>query len=181
MKRVCGAVASLVCGVAIATAANATLVGDQVSATELYPDTSTSLGTTGPLTITSGGNDFGTVGQSEVDIVVGGTTIDFTAVYAYTPQMGTFDGFDIKDLNPSTTITGVSLASGFLPAGDLTFGPHDVFVNLSGVPLNPAAPIVVDVTSASGVPEPQTWALMLIGFGGLGATMRGTRPQRTTA
>jgi hypothetical protein len=33
---------------------------------------------------------------------------------------------------------------------------------------------------AGGVPEPATWAMMLIGFGGVGATLRSTRKQTAT-
>jgi hypothetical protein len=36
-------------------------------------------------------------------------------------------------------------------------------------------------TFAGGVPEPTTWALMLIGFGGLGAAMRASRGKRVGA
>jgi hypothetical protein len=32
-------------------------------------------------------------------------------------------------------------------------------------------------TPTSGIPEPATWAMMLVGFGGLGATMRSRRKQ----
>ena len=38
----------------------------------------------------------------------------------------------------------------------------------------------VSVT-ADGVPEPATWAMMLVGFGGLGAAMRSRRKQIVTA
>jgi hypothetical protein len=41
------------------------------------------------------------------------------------------------------------------------------------VALNPASPIIVDVTTTPGVPEPAAWAMMLIGFAGLGAVARG--------
>jgi PEP-CTERM motif-containing protein len=37
----------------------------------------------------------------------------------------------------------------------------------------------VRLDSAAGVPEPATWGLMLVGFGGLGALMRGRRAALT--
>lgn len=40
---------------------------------------------------------------------------------------------------------------------------------------NPANGDTVDVTVSLGVPEPASWALMLIGFGALGAAIRGRR------
>jgi hypothetical protein len=45
-------------------------------------------------------------------------------------------------------------------------------IDVDGSPLN--------FSLAPGVPEPQAWALMLLGFGGVGATLRSRRRQRTT-
>lgn len=36
-------------------------------------------------------------------------------------------------------------------------------------------------TGGPGVPEPATWALMLLGFGAVGASLRGARPRSATA
>jgi len=52
--------------------------------------------------------------------------------------------------------------------------PYD---NLGGVALN----VQLDRATGPGVPEPATWALMLMGFGGLGAAIRGARRRVATA
>ncbi|THD63455.1 PEPxxWA-CTERM sorting domain-containing protein [Phenylobacterium sp.] len=39
----------------------------------------------------------------------------------------------------------------------------------------------VSVATAGGVPEPASWALMLVGFGGLGAALRGSRRKQAHA
>lgn len=77
-------------------------------------------------------------------------------------------------------VTGTDFSSGTLATGN-----HDIevfyadrentgaFLSLNlvteGVVINP------------GVPEPATWAIMLMGFGGLGAAMRARRKQAATA
>jgi hypothetical protein len=55
-----------------------------------------------------------------------------------------------------------------------------VFANLASVPLSPYAPIVIDVQTTGGVPEPTAWAMMLIGMGALGAVLRAVQ-RRTKA
>jgi len=58
------------------------------------------------------------------------------------------------------------------PANDMqdyafyTFDASNIFVSESGD---------VQITQIAAVPEPATWAIMLVGFGGLGAAMRGRR------
>ena len=69
-----------------------------------------------------------------------------------------------------------------LPGGDLTlFGPQ-LFSGPTSAPnflagtfaLDGGSQISISQVSAA-VPEPSTWALMLLGFGAVGASMRGSR------
>ena len=161
--------------VGLASAAHAGLVGDSVQITEYYP-TMTSLfaGPTLPQTVVSGGVTFVNVGLSLVNITVDNSTVTLAATVSYTPNAAAFNGFDIQDLNLGRTITGATLdaTSGPLPAGDLSFDAHDVWVNLANVPLDSTNPIVIDVATPSGIPEPAAWTMLLLGFTGLGAALR---------
>jgi hypothetical protein len=181
-KVICALAASIGAMFA-ASAAQATLLGDSVEIQEYYPDLATPDGAAaGPLTITAGGVDFGIVGASFAGLVVAPSTITLTA--DYTPLGADFNGFDIKDLNAGTTITGAVLdaASGPLPAGYVTFDSHDVFLNVADASLSSATPIIVDVTTlSSGTPEPASWAMMLAGFAGLGSALRATRRRQSSA
>jgi hypothetical protein len=61
-------------------------------------------------------------------------------------------------------------------AGFQTFN-FDV-LNLSSVRVSSASPFQIDnvrLTAAAAVPEPATWAMMLVGFGAIGASMRRQR------
>lgn len=46
---------------------------------------------------------------------------------------------------------------------------------------NPGYSLVFSPNLLSSVPEPSAWALMLVGFGGLGAAMRSSRRRRVAA
>ena len=166
----------------LSTAAHAGLVGDSVQIAEYYPTMTTLFaGPTPPQTVVAGGVTFFDVGKSLINITVDDTTITLAATVSYTPNNAAFNGFDIQDLNLGRTITGATLdaSSAPLPPGFLTFDPHDVWVNVANVPLNPADPIIIDVTATS-VPEPAAWALTLLGFAGLGAALR-SRPRLLAA
>jgi PEP-CTERM motif len=70
-----------------------------------------------------------------------------------------------------------------IPPGDVLDGSFQFASNV-----DPFMSFQIDVDGsplsfslAPGVPEPQAWALMLLGFGGAGAVLRSRRRQRTTA
>jgi PEP-CTERM motif len=117
-------------------------------------------------------------------ISVGDTQIVITNELANEPLCSTalpctdaFVGFSFAfTFSGGVHITDVTVDSGssadFLPvSGGLTFNPTDIFVNLVGD--SPAAgdKLILDVTAAGStpvIPEPSTWAMMLLGFAGLG-------------
>jgi hypothetical protein len=123
--------------------------------------------------------------------------ITFTTAGAWTSPVtgvsGQIDGFSISGLSsyagsdnrlyntaPHVSYGGVSVA---------TSADTYNFANVSGLivtkaSVNPGgtAQDLVAVNGAiTAVPEPSTWAIMLVGFGGLGAAMRSRRRQFAAA
>jgi hypothetical protein len=88
---------------------------------------------------------------------------------------GTFSGY-VFTFTGAPDITKVEVGSGtssdFLPAlpGGLSSTATSITVNVAGDSLAVGDKLILDVTSGSTptVPEPSTWALMLLGFAGLG-------------
>ncbi len=91
------------------------------------------------------------------------------------PFGGLFTTFDFTFTNEDITAVSVDSSSStdFLPA-TVTLVGADEFKVVIGDGVDPAylSTLVIDVTTAGsvtpGVPEPSTWALMLLGFAGLG-------------
>lgn len=77
-----------------------------------------------------------------------------TSVFQDTPTVGTFDAFSFYGLSGLGPITSVVVST-----------------------TDPQFPAVgeIDLATAAGVPEPSIWAILLVGFGGLGAAMRTRR------
>ena len=104
---------------------------------------------------------------------------DFSIRYSHIGGEGQFtpsilNGFDFENLDPGFTIGNVILTTNIvgLDASRVTFGGSWVQVNMAGLSLtNTSATNREDyfnLTLTSGVPEPSTWAMMILGFLGVG-------------
>jgi hypothetical protein len=154
----------------------------------------TSRGGLGDPNSQKGGLFFLSGSQTFMD-VSGGFTTGFSFEHANISQAGSvsvYSGLDgtgtlLATLNFGTTPSGPcpGYNAGFCPffASGIAFSGTALSVSFAGV----ANQVVFDdVTFGStnpgnGVPEPATWALMLLGLAGVGATVRKTRRQQALA
>lgn len=84
-----------------------------------------------------------------------GASVDYTSDFD-SPELSTFDGFD-----------NFMLALTLNPAGaQLTLGANDQLASFDASAVG---------TFRTAVPEPGAWAMMIIGFGGMGALLRRRR------
>lgn len=77
--------------------------------------------------------------------------------------------FEIGAFIPDSKVAFLSQGPNQIEPGDVDDSPD--FVNFNTTPGSWSNGVV----SVAGVPEPATWALTLVGFGGLGAMMRSRR------
>ena len=131
--------------------------------------------------------------------------VETTVVHSGTYAAGSDDNYELRqDFTPTagSSISDISVwanvdamaydlfytdgtDSEFLVFGSKTWQQFDLTSNLdvsktlSGISFfgNSGAQAYIDdaVVDAGGVPEPVTWVLMLVGMGGLGASLRGRR------
>lgn len=120
----------------------------------------------------------------EFTFVEQGLTADFSGsvltVINLTPGFFTnsdFNGLVFTDINSMLAdFTGVTLTSssaGFEPIA--TFDSDNIFLNFAGIDSTvgqTASFNVLFAPAVSAVPEPASWAMMLIGFGAVGLSMR---------
>ena len=171
---------ALLLGVAIGgDAAAADLLSGNVSVTGDYPTDTTIIPGYGPF---SGPT---VAGINECC----GYTFSFTAntISYFNPYVGFYSGTG-TDFNgwvlqfsgvPKITSVTNDPTSQMDPIS-ISFTDNTVELNFSGQFRPSASTSVFDVTFAAGVPEPGTWAMMLVGFGGLGAATRMRRKLAAT-
>ena len=139
-----------------------------------------------PANFVEGVSDGSTISVGDTQIVITNDASGLPFCSTALPCSDPFVGFQFV-FSSGVDITGVSVdpasAADFRPiTGGLTFAPTEIFVNVVGDIPKPADQLILDVTTngVPTVPEPSTWALMLLGFAGLGFAGWRRRTAQTT-
>jgi hypothetical protein len=171
MKKVVLGIAML----ATSVPAMAQFTGDTVNGTYYFPNNSTVFSNQGNQTVSPSAMFTFLTGIPNVTATVGASTISLSFDASGTFTVASFNGLTITDLTDSD-IVGVLLGStnvaGF-DASRLSFTSNSVSLNLQGLQTTSQSSIIANVSFAgAAVPEPATWAMMLVGFAGIGYTLR---------
>jgi hypothetical protein len=183
-KAMCMAALAAIASVAGASTASASIVGETVNVTARFPDSTTVFANPGNRVV-SGGVEY-TLGSFaaynpsfSVDVTGQSLIIASTGGVAF--ASADFNGF-VLDLTSSTQFLSASVdpGSSLLPTS-LSFDSDEIFVNFAGLTRLDGFSTTINFTTnaASAVPEPTTWAMMLIGFGAVGYSMRRGRNRQS--
>ncbi|GGD98290.1 hypothetical protein GCM10011529_00410 [Polymorphobacter glacialis] len=171
MKLVSIAAATAALALVATPAAAATLLGQTVGIQYIFPNTTTVYSDLGTNLV---GTDGPTDGIGYFDLSFSDTSITADFKSEATWSGADFNGFRVYDVNDAiTAITSVSLLSTNMVGLDLsriTFDANNIYVNWNGLAFNNDTIVTLGVNAA--VPEPATWAMMIAGFGLVGAAMR---------
>ena len=129
----------------------------------IYQNLNLTAGTHYTLTFWLAGNPDGGPTVKTLDVSLGGTDL--------TPTPLTFDTTGHSDTSMGWTLETLK----FTGSGTEKL----TFASLDGVDGTAYGPAISDISLA--VPEPATWAMMLLGFGGLGAALRMNRRRQGVA
>lgn len=178
MKRLSASTAALALMVAAPALAGTSFVGDTIDASYYFPDLSTLYSDQGLKVVTPPADYSFNIGADLfADVSANQITLTFDSAGFF--NGGTFNGLVITDTT-SANIIGAVLDGSSTLSPVVTFTGDTVDINFAGVTDFLATDkVVVDVTFG-GAPEPAVWALMLVGFAGMGAALR-TRRRLLTA
>jgi hypothetical protein len=102
-----------------------------------------------------------------------GSTWTFTPAPSGSLASQTSDGTGVNQLNFGGVTAGSydSFAQQFATTAGSSYTVNFLFSNPGGVSSAPSG-LRVSTSGIAGIPEPATWGMMLLGFGGLGAILR---------
>ncbi len=163
-------------------AAAQSLVGATVEVTARFPTDTTIFTNPGPVVVSDTlieypSGSYPTYNPSwQVDVFGNYITITDLLSEGLPFQTASFNGFVLAIISgPDILSASVDGSSTIIPVSTLISG-GDLFMNFSGVATQPGGFARINFATVSGaVPEPSTWAMMLIGFGAVGFTMRRAR------
>jgi hypothetical protein len=167
------------------SAANAGIVGTTVTINYLFPDFGTVFGSsvlpvpTNPTTLACPPGGPGACSAFAENALFTITDNSFTASEdaGSSYVAAAFNGIEYVD--SGINISGVTLTTNLpgLTAADVGFSPHAVWYNAQGLDFTSASYFVT--LTVTTVPELSTWAMLLLGFAGLG--FAGYRTSRMSA
>lgn len=172
--------------VAVAPASAATLVGDAMDVSYRFPDVGTvypfATPSVSPFVVGAGVEsvvDVEDVTDIAVDFGAETLTITFNTVLSSpTWNSTTFNGLLFQGTG-AARILGASVTSSTMAGFDNSrfyLSGGDFGLNWQGLSYVDGTQITADLTVAE-VPEPSTWAMLLAGFGAIGALVRRRRRQ----
>jgi hypothetical protein len=154
-----------------AVGAHASLVGDTLEGSYYFPDTNTFYEDMGTSVITASGTQF--TSEPLVVTVTGDTiTANFTRADFWRPAA--FNGFVLENLSKSfgtISLSSMTNMVGFTTANFVASGSL-LTVNWQGLTFTPSTQVIFNVATLAAVPEPETYAMLLAGFGLVGAVAR---------
>lgn len=141
----------------------ATLVGTGDTADSFNPDSSVTAVTLSSLTFT----------VNSVSSLIGGSNVFFVNRFAGTAGFALSDGGSFRTLllsNAFLTYDGLSSFSS--TTAEAVALPYSFATDAGQVTVNAASNVRIAAAAAAAVPEPASWALMILGFGAVGYAMR---------
>ena len=163
----CGAVMVLAPGLA-----HAGLLGATVDVSAYYPNDTSVFEAGGPVVVTTGveypQGSFPDYNPSwEVNVQDNQIIITDATSSGLPYQPATFNGWVLDVIwGPSITSAVTDSSSTIVPVNVFVLGGN-LYINLASVDSTAGGSTIVDFTTGI-VPEPSTWAMMLLGFAGLG-------------
>jgi hypothetical protein len=156
------------------------LVGSDVTISYLFPTATSVFGsptvlpiTTDPTTLTCPAHGSGVCAAfaENAAITIGANSFTVVEDSGSSYTAAPFNGIEFSNLDfgPGLHLSGFSLLtnlSGLTPA-DVSFTNDSIRYNASGLSFE-TSPYFITLTVATAVPERSTWAMMLVGFAGLG-------------
>jgi hypothetical protein len=156
--------------------------GDGYSFTFNVGDTSTRIFIDPPVAT---GYDYAVSGNTFTSASFGDnlTGLDSYELYNGATLLGTVlrgQVFNFATPLSSFSLRGIDPANLLVPGDPLAFVSGFTF-GQTGQTIVTQVPFVEDISVAAAVPEPTSWAMMILGFGAIGGSLRRRRPTTTVA